>query len=147
MFHVMIMGFTSGILNSTSEEVCYREIVDFSALGTSVFGYGMQNAYGQYIGGPEAELPFNIWAIVSILVLTHLMSKMCDWSVGLASRLSGGYVNLSAVPLAGADKLSQAIKGGASDAGKAIGKAAMGGSQKPAERETVPVRSAPTAPK
>ncbi len=139
MFHVTIMGFIVTIINTTGEEVCYREIVDMSALGTSIFGYGIQNMYGQYIEGPEAELPFNIWSIISVFVLCYLMGKMCDWVLQLSSRLSSGYVNLggTAMPgLDGRDGLIGASKEMIFGGGKAIGKTLTGGGNAPPVRET-----------
>jgi len=125
MYHQLINGFMGSIILDKTMAVCFRPFLEvgggfFPILWFYRLGGG---AAGQaVIQGSDADLPFNIWAIISMVFLAMLMKSMMRWSVEVAGRLSGGVATVGNLPVKGVDMLKQ----GAAAVPRAAGAYAVG---------------------
>ncbi len=117
MFQLIFIGFLAGIIpaSAANQKVCYGVWLEISGwlpyLYSERIGDGSQES--PYIAGSDADMPFNIWIIISLLLITMIMRSMVKWSVEVAARLGSGFISAFDVPLAGWDSAKQSILGGA----------------------------------
>jgi len=101
MFNAIIIGFFGAILEMDTQVICYDVLIPLGFWNIWWWRIGDGTNGSPIISGQYADIPLNFWAILALMIVTYLMSKMVDWVVSIAMRLSSGFVTVAGTSIPG----------------------------------------------
>lgn len=109
MFQLIFTGFMSGIIPAAhaGQKVCYGPWMEISGWLPYLYWWRLGDGGdgSPIISGTDADIPFNIWVILTMLIMMSVMQSMVQWSVEVAARLAGGFITAFDVPIQGWDEV------------------------------------------
>ena len=112
LFHLIFMKYLTegGLLRFEDYKICQGHLFTLAEGIFEFFPWPEITDVKENAVVDSKDMPFNLWTIFSLLLLTYMMRNMMHWSLDLASRLSGGIVNLSGITVQGWESMKESLK-------------------------------------
>jgi len=112
LFHLIFMKYLTegGLLRFEDYKICQGYLFTIQKGLFEFFPWPEITDVTETAISDSSDMPFNLWTIVSLLLLSYMMRNMLQWSSDLAARLSGGVVNLSGITVQGWEGMKENLK-------------------------------------
>lgn len=105
LFTVIMQGFLGAVFSNINAKVCYEVLWNFfNNIFPAFYWWRIKDASDVMLDSwvkYDVPIPVDMWSVLAMIILAYLMKNMTSWAVGVAGRLSSGFVLTTNVPLQG----------------------------------------------